>query len=65
MRKKFKEIYERPDLSKEDYLKMIGYDIDSLTIHDSGDNSAHVDVNSVINNEEEVVATEEVGAVLV
>ena len=67
MRKQFKEIlYERPDLSKEEYLKKMGYDINSLTIYNSGDNSVHVvDVNSVINNEEEVVATEEIEAVLV
>ena len=65
MRKRFKEIYERPDQSKKDYLQMMGYDINSLTIHDSGDNSVHKDVKSVSNNEEEVDESDEVLGVLV
>lgn len=65
MRKRFKEIYERPDQSKKDYLQMMGYDINSLTIHDSGNNSVHKDVKSVSNNEEEVDETDEVLGVLV
>ena len=44
MRKQFKEIYERPDQSKKDYLQMMGYDIKSLTIYDSGNNSVYEDV---------------------
>ena len=65
MRKQFKEIYERPDQSKRDYLQMVGYDINSLTIIDSGGNSVHEDVKSVSNNEEEVDETDEVLDVLV
>ena len=60
MRKGCKEIYERPDQSKSDYLQMMGYDINSLTIHDSGDNSVHEDVKSVGYNEDKVDETVEV-----
>ena len=65
MQERLKKIYERPNQSKKDYLKLMRYDINSLTIHNSGESYVHVDVRRVINNEEEVVATEEVGAVLV
>ena len=65
MRKKFKALYERPDLWKEDYLKMMGYDMKSLTSRNSDDNPGHVDVNNVINNEEKVVETGDIEAVLV
>ena len=44
---------------------MMGYDINSVTIHDSGNNSVHEDVKSVSNNEEEVDEIDEVLGVLV
>ena len=65
MRKRFKEMYERPDLSKEDYLKMMGYDIKQLTNAKSDDNHVHVVINNVINNEVEVDQTKENLGVLV
>ena len=65
MRERFKEMYERPDLSKEDYLKIMGYDIKQLTSAKSDDNPVHVDINNVINNEVEVDQTEENLGVLV
>ena len=65
MREQFKEMYERPDLSKEDYLKMMGCDIKQLTSAKSDDNPLHAVTNNVIKNEVGVDQTEENLGVLV
>ena len=46
MREQFKEMYERPDLSKEDYLKMMGYDIKQLTSAKSDDNPVYDEIKN-------------------
>ena len=65
MREQIKEMYERPDLSKEDYLRMMGYDIKQLTSAKSDDNPLHAVINNAIKNEVGVDQTEENLGVLV
>ena len=43
----------------------MGYDIDSLTIHNCGENSVCLDVNSEINSGEDMVGTEDIEAIFV